>query len=567
MLKQQVPMACNIENLCNTLVQTYNASILDRADEEFKDACLKEAKICTTTNKAKGGKLNRAVLAKLIDNKDKLIKPVSIFIGGPYTLTVHWHEIYKKLIYIFGEQHASITDCGVDDDEDEKFVGEYLYELIKNTDAFIDLYIELYGFKGEKYQRLFSDTESRHQNMFYLGKFFQECIQKSTRDLKDDCKLSRSHYFDLRASEGIKLNTVSSFNNELDTLLPELMNNDLTMNIEIFLNFFTQFEDIFLENNKVKNFNDFLGFWFNQIDQFELLQKKVSKSTNDVTEIIKAYIKEEIKIRIIELPTDYDMYWKDYDNIFKKIHKKYYKYDEDEDGFIYDFRGITMKENTELLSDLIKIHKYFILINSLIPDSYLLARLFKDFDIDSDKRPTDEPGQPHNIIIYAGNAHSNRYRKFLEEKLDFKLIEQAGVPWRASRATTGKFKNCIEMKEFQQPFFSNYPEVDWLTSKPPNLPKNPYTEWNQVTREDGTIYYEKEGLQTFKAPPDYYMGSKIQKNPDSVWKEAVQDGKIYYQHNTLEKIKQQHLPFDFYMSVDPEYRDVQRSETASSMEF
>jgi len=580
-------------NSCDILLETYNTSILDSADEELKKSLLEEAKKCADGNPDKGDR-PRNVLAKLIINhsiqndqdvEKKYKKPVVTSIAGPYTLTVHWNEKFKKLIYIFGEQHSTETDCDdeLDDDDDDdvvdkRFVGKYLYTLIKNTDVFIDFYVELNGFKGEKYETLFSDSIDRNLNIMFLGKYFQECIQKSTRDTKDDCKLSRSHYFDIRSSEGIKLNDVSLFNKDLHTLLPTLMKNNLRdhtlkQNIDIFLDFFNRdhVERIFKANNEVEDFSGFLTFWFSQIDQFDFLMKKINRSTIDVREIIKSYVKEEIKIRILEIPAEDGLYWSDYDKIFKKIHTKYYN----EQKSSYDFSAdITKEENIELLYDLIKIHDYFILINSLIPDGYLLARVFKEFNNEDleKRRPTDEPKNPHNIIIYAGDAHANRYRKFLEEKLDFKLLEQAGVPWRIARTFTGKFKNCIEMKTVKQPFFSNYPEfkVDWLTSKPPNLPKNTETEWKEKTADDGKVYYEKEGMQISKPPPDYYMSSKIKKNPDSVWKEAVKDGELYYQHNIMEKIKQKHLPFDFYISVDPEYREIQRSEsgeTDDSMDF
>ena len=318
MLKQ--PDFCNIENLCNTLVETYNTSVLDRADIGFKKACLKEAKRCSKTDKAKDGKLQRDVLARLINNHYKQYnKPISAFIGGPYTLTVQWSEKYKKLIYIFGEQHKNSTDCN---DIKETFIGDYLDELIRNTDVFIDFYIELPGFKGEEYQHRFSDSQFSHQNMFKIGIIFQNCIQKSTRDTYD-CQLARSHYLDIRLSEHIKLNDVSFFLKELNPLYPILKIGNLIHNIDIFLDFFSfgQVKNIFKSFNIINTYEDFFAFWFGQIDQFELLQKKVEKATNDEIEIIKEYIKQEMEIAIKNLP----MHWKAYVHLLKKIHEKYYK--------------------------------------------------------------------------------------------------------------------------------------------------------------------------------------------------------------------------------------------------
>ena len=62
------------------------------------------------------------------------------------------------------------------------------------------------------------------------------------------------------------------------------------------------------------------------------------------------------------------------------------------------------------------------------------------------KGATDQPDKAHNVIIYAGNAHSEIYRKFLKQ-LDFKEIAKTGV-------SSSEFVTCINMKNFKQPFFS-----------------------------------------------------------------------------------------------------------------
>ena len=98
-------------------------------------------------------------------------------------------------------------------------------------------------------------------------------------------------------------------------------------------------------------------------------------------------------------------------------------------------------------------------INSCISDYYLLCRIFKQFDLEmpaifSSFRETDEPSEPHNIIIYAGQAHARRVRKFLKNELDFKMIDKKGNDIKTKA-------NCIKMEDFPQPFFSNHPEVNW----------------------------------------------------------------------------------------------------------
>jgi hypothetical protein len=81
-----------------------------------------------------------------------------------------------------------------------------------------------------------------------------------------------------------------------------------------------------------------------------------------------------------------------------------------------------------------------------------LARVFKKFNIDSKPRTTDEPAKAHNIIIYAGNLHSQRYRKFLKY-LGFRQVESAGDLEKPKSDMT----NCVMISGITQPFFSKYP--------------------------------------------------------------------------------------------------------------
>jgi hypothetical protein len=64
-------------------------------------------------------------------------------------------------------------------------------------------------------------------------------------------------------------------------------------------------------------------------------------------------------------------------------------------------------------------------------------------------RKTDEPEEPHNIIMYAGDNHSERIRRFLYEKLGFELMsESKGDP---------EVDFCVDIRNFEQPFFSSWP--------------------------------------------------------------------------------------------------------------
>ena len=93
-----VEESCNLINLCSNLVQTYNTSILSKAPTVLQQACYDQARLLTHDGKT------RNVLIQLINNHYNAEKPVEEFIGGPVTLTCHWSEEYKKLIYIYLEK-------------------------------------------------------------------------------------------------------------------------------------------------------------------------------------------------------------------------------------------------------------------------------------------------------------------------------------------------------------------------------------------------------------------------------------------------------------------------------
>jgi hypothetical protein len=132
------------------------------------------------------------------------------------------------------------------------------------------------------------------------------------------------------------------------------------------------------------------------------------------------------------------------------------KYKDDTSG-LYEIDSISDSDYDVLLTNLEYTAEKLSKINGCIADYYLLCRIFKQFDIEipaifSSFRKTDEPSEPHNIIIYAGDAHARRVRKFLKNELDFKMINEKGNNIKA---------NCIRMEDFPQPFFSNHPDVNW----------------------------------------------------------------------------------------------------------
>jgi hypothetical protein len=445
---------CDLHNICNTLIQTYNTSVLDSSNELFKEACTLEAKKCADETKHKRRySLDRRVLAKLIVNHskeaDKTVpkeekKPIATFIGGPKTLTMQWSKEYKKLIYIFGENHSENTDCDkfrLGGEFNEMLIEDYLDQLFKNSDVFIDFYLET----GRQHKYIYG-----MQRMAVISERFKDCLYDPHSNYQK-CMLSRMHYFDIRSSASdLTPNRMSDASSMLKLFLRVLKNKD-KYDVNRFLvkyRYNTKIKPIIKEFSEIKTDKDYYEFWDKQINEHTFLNKKVIKSF--MHEKIKSFIKQEIIDLHINI-TD----------LVKKVEESIAIVDKykDETNDLYDLDSINESDYNVLLINLKYTGDELTRINSCIADYYLLCRIFKQFDLEmpvifSSFRETDEPSEPHNIIIYAGEAHARRVRKFLKNELDFKMIDKKGYDIKTKA-------NCIKMEDFPQPFFSNHPKVNW----------------------------------------------------------------------------------------------------------
>jgi hypothetical protein len=98
-------------------------------------------------------------------------------------------------------------------------------------------------------------------------------------------------------------------------------------------------------------------------------------------------------------------------------------------------------------------------VMSYFTDVYLLARMFKNFDMSemeekAYKGSTDQPIHANNIIIYCGNMHAIKYREFLSS-IGFNDIDHVGNLTEDIRNPVPNTpKNCLDMRKIKQPFFS-----------------------------------------------------------------------------------------------------------------
>ena len=501
-----------LEANLDLMMINYNTSILNDLPEDLRDALYKEANRCVTEPEHAedpGRCTTRSTLMLLINNHRINNKPVADLIKGPLTLTLHWHPVMKMMIYIFGELHNSTTDCVRVLVHRKKymksmFIEDYMKDLILNTDSYIDFYIEEKAHIG--YDPDLSDYTVEKRIDIMISRF-RECISNvRTRNTNPNCRLSRSHYFDIR--QGVvkgNFDLISHIILILFNLFDEYYyankpKPEETFVMKFAMNINYMFSDFI---SKIRNTDDYEFTSFLQeeiIKKYQFLNDKMNRST--MAESIRTFILDEIKLNALKFKKTMQNNLEELYIIFNELRpvfdtngnlieikniNKYFN----EHKRRYDKKGtlIEIKPKYTKEGERIKI-KYFdkfiicvkrfqdalVKINSPVADAYLLSRIFKTFDTKTThpvkKRIFDEPEKPHNIIIYAGNAHADRCRKFLEDVASFKRLEQNTVenPIHA--------KNCLDMSGITQPLFSYTPKDDHVYYDTPYKPI--YTEDSEI---------------------------------------------------------------------------------------
>ena len=547
--------ACTLGNLCDALLKYYNTSILDHMDmnPELKKACFEEAKVCADTNFAREDKsLKRTVLSELILSHENPAtkKPYADFIGGPKSLTLQWSSYYKKLIYIFGEKHSENIDCPKQtrrrrrDNKITMPVEDYIQELYENGDMFSDVYIEA----GAFFKNTEPWIETRVSRIPEIRKRFTDCLFKA--NLNQDCRKGRVHYVDIRHMHGnIKYGNISRYI-RIYSLFSEKNKQEY---IEYLNKFFTHIQvlEMIKDVSDMDSPEKFIQYSKDEFYANYLLEKELGRST--IKDKITSFIDENIKKYNIQSIIDDIKSLKDMLEQCEDGDSIIFDDDETKTYPSYEFDSLK-KENEETQSFynifrvlLQQIFIKLISIEAVLMDGYLLARVFKNFNIDVEdvtkRRDTDEPYEPHNIVIYAGDNHSNRYREFLKE-LGFELIAITGKDWR-DKDSTNQYENCISMEGFPQPFFKDHEKVNWLEDA--SSDKTPrQSARSRVLSSKSPI--SKRSARSRVLPSK----TPISKKSKNGWKKLKStDGTRIYYANTGLKISQNERPVD-YMSGEEE---------------
>ena len=403
------------------------------------------------------GKKGLTTLMRLIYNHYKGKKPTPSYIGGPTTLSSHWSDKYKKMIYIFGEIHSKKMDCEkhltqycdkgkIKDPKTNKCVlkssvrgkeivnnikqtempvEKFLEKLIINTDVFIDIFFETSFYRGEGYDNIDKITGSHR-----LGEIVNKigtCLEYSKRVAKK-CQLARVHYFDIRKGVGdlYGVNNVSYFRYKVGLVFRFELNGQEKYTLL----------KILLKDKRIINVLN--GLNESSLGQYNKFWKKEIKSNFFVQkELKKTYLKEEINNFITNIVLERA---EEARYIFRKYIPQILN-EKDEDNFLSAFK---------------RVYDWTVSPNSKIVDAYTLSRVFKVYDV---KKPAfkgnikrDQPSEAYNIILYGGDEHSKTYREFLES-IGFK--ENNNIGSREGTYDNLKPLNCVDMNNFPQPFFSS----------------------------------------------------------------------------------------------------------------
>jgi hypothetical protein len=452
------PDEIDLVDLCTELRKTYDVAIIDRMPKELRTAFERNVSGMTHMDSGECSK-GRPVLSRLIYNyynKDKFppseTKPIAKFISGPKNLTIHWSEEYEKLIYIFGEFHVESTNCPAEFPQSQGLsspnimsIEDYLEQLyFKNPYTYTDIFAEFPSIK--RGHRKYSDDITNFKpfynpnlTLYKLFEKFKRCINTETRH-ENQCKLGRVHFFDIRTYNGAEqlgVDPLSNFFNMFNVLDSTLINdayiNMLLTNADV-INKLKTFKTVFSEPdlNKARDyFNAYiLGNPYNVVELTRL--EKIDKENGEnIGGELQYFIRSEINTVLIS---------------FQKVLPEAIIW-----LSAYNTGYLTKQSTKDKIHESVDILKSFLtIIVAISIDMYLICRIFKEFDSDKPgfvgATQYDQPRHSKNIVIYAGDQHSQRCRRFLN-KLQFAEVGKTGD-------ANDNNDTCINMEKIRQPFFT-----------------------------------------------------------------------------------------------------------------
>jgi hypothetical protein len=435
------------ETLCSELYKTYDVSLIDNLPDDLIEKFRSELANCL--------KIFRPVLTRLIINyynnkKPELLlpalrKPVTKFIRGPRTLTIQSSEFFNMRVCIFGESHKP-GNCLTHNSTDPNYmmdIEDYLEMLLKNTDKYLDYIFEVptMGRGNRQYQGPITHG-STHLNSIFQK--FRTCIETISRGT-NDCTLGRVHFMDIRTENLQQSDAISYFWMYIYKASTSKIKTAEILNNKTFISLLHHFYKHGCNSQKklVSYFNAFIfGNTYNVIQLRRLMESKSPIDIQVGNKIID-YIKGEISLMVSMYFDNVKFHVTNIISTRKKIAGHKY------------WINIPPLDRSNLIKSFKYLAGYITRLVSLGPDLYTLCRMFRTFNLEkpafNGAIKEDQPKKAINIVIYSGDAHSQRYRRFLRH-LNFK---EDGKTGQSSYSANPPNFECIDMTDIKQPFFSD----------------------------------------------------------------------------------------------------------------
>ncbi len=328
------------------------------------------------------------------------------YLIGPVSVTKMSYS--GKQIIILGDKHGDEQYKCSSSDNEQVSVDNFITDLVKGSDKFIDIFLELRQQVSKQDVLTFSEIEEKAEKGYLIkvGKAFQDCIYE-----KSKCPYSniRVHYTDYR---GIKeQHPLGHFSYNL---IPEAIESYkgsetqdvFTQKLDQLFDYIDQVIIPILEHGLV------LYYWKLISSLPKMGINSASKNIHDaivgfITEIMKD-IQPTFTKNVLELK-----------NKISRIMRG-------EEGI------------RDLPSYARNIQYTFLKLNGILVDIYIFVRLFKTF-----KEPGKlQPSNINNAVIYVGYVHAINLKVMLES-IGFKTVFNGFSENR-----------CVKIGKMKQPWFS-----------------------------------------------------------------------------------------------------------------
>jgi hypothetical protein len=403
-----------IQEICSS----FDVSLYDKLSSDTKKYLLEYIK----TIKSKSRKVN-ALLKMLSNRASPVVKYIDILQGPVSVIELKGPS---KHIYLFGDRHVYMGEC----EKEGKFKGmsqsdisSWMYQNIKNSDKFIDLFIEKPYHKTDKLENISSDI--------YIDKLhnkFKECASIH----KDICPIPnmRYHYSDIR-----RLTTNKDLN-----MLMMILTDFFNVNYGTINYYFTLRKDDKAYRDAIEYVYTLLYYVYNFLKNFKTYKNLLAylsknyKVDKQISNIKDAFIKEKLLLTIESFSYDDSIIrWNDRLDLCRL--------------FLEDMRvkidtnareiPLYYKELTDLLFLLFNILNHFF-------ELYILGRIFRSYD--DKKELYSKPAQ--NIIVFTGYLHTINIKNMLIN-MGFKIIFKTGAHSQSMEPKS----QCMDISKMKQPLF------------------------------------------------------------------------------------------------------------------